>query len=132
MLGKWIGRVLVAGVVGFAGYAGWDYYKAGFHYLPDLPPGAFPISFKSGLKAVIVDIPDERETRRYFGFPLQVPYYLEDVWSFCRRPTEEELADAENFIADRNLPGERFEAICKIQVDKDTVVRGLISSVPRL
>ena len=126
-MGKWIGRILLAIVIVFAGYAGWDHYKAGFHNLPDLPDGAFPISFKSGLKAVVVDIPNERETRRYFGFPLEVPYYLEDVWSFCRPPTEEELADAEKFIADRNMPGERFEAVCKIKADKDVVVRGLIS-----
>lgn len=128
----WIRRGLVVIAVAGAGYAGWDYYRSGFYYLPELPKGAFPLSYTNGLKAILVDVPDERETRRYFGSPLAVPSYLKDVWSFCRPPTPEEQPNVAKFLTDRNLPGERFEAVCKIQADNDTVVRGLISSVPRL
>jgi hypothetical protein len=129
---KWIIRGILVATIGCVGYGAWDFYRAGFYYLPEMPERAFPLSYQTGLKAILVDIPDERETRSYFGFPLEVPFYLKDVWSFCRPPTKEELPNAAKFLADRNMPGERFEAVCKIQADKDLVIRGLITSVPRL
>jgi len=97
-----------------------------------MPPGSFSISFKNGLRAILVDVPNERDTRRYFGFPVEVPFYLEDVWSFCSPPSDEEAAQVQQFMAQRDFPGERFEAVCRIQVDDETVVRGLITTVPKL
>jgi hypothetical protein len=129
---KWIGRAVVVAVLGFTGYAVWVTYQAGYFSRPEMPEGAFSMSFKSGFRAIIVDVPDQQETRRYFGFPADVPHYLEDAWSTCSPPTEEERASADQFIAERNMPGERFEAICRLQVDDDLVTRGLITSVPRL
>ena len=128
----WIKRGLFVAVVGYGGYAAWDYYQGGFFSRPDMPEGAFSLSYKTGLRAIVVDVPDQRETRRYFGFPQEVPHYLRDVWSFCSPPSEDEQPNAEKFIADRTMPGERFEAVCRIQADKDLVIRGLITSVPRL
>lgn len=97
-----------------------------------MPDGAFSLSYKNGLRAILVGVPNEQEERRYFGFPQDVPFYLKDGWSFCARPEGEEKAQAAAFIKGRNQPGERFEVICKIKADNDIVVRGLITSVPRL
>lgn len=129
---KWITRGLVLAVACYGGYALWDYYRGGFFSRPDMPEGAFSISYTNGLRAILVDIPDEQSTRRYFGFPQDVPHYLRDAWATCSPPTEEERPNAQKFIADRNMPGERFEAVCRLQVDNDLVIRGLITSVPRL
>lgn len=97
-----------------------------------MPPGAFSFSFKNGLRAVVVDIPDERGNRRYFGYPTEVPFYLEDAWSICSPPTAEEAPAATAFMEAQDFPGDRFEAVCRIQVDDETVVRGIITTVPRL
>ncbi len=97
-----------------------------------MPDGAFSISYKNGLRAILVDVPNESETRRYFGFPLDVPFYVSDAWSFCHPPSLEEAPQAALFLEERNMPGERFEAVCKVTLDDDVVVRGLITSVPRL
>jgi len=129
---KWVFRIALIAVVGFIAYATFDYYRAGLHTRPEMPPGAFSISFKSGLRAVLVDVPNERDTRRYFGYPFEIPFYLEDVWSICSPPTEEEQAEADAFMQSQNFPGSRFEVVCRIQVDDETVISGVITSVPRL
>ncbi len=97
-----------------------------------MPEGAFSISFTSGLRAILVDVPNEREARRYFGFPMEVPFYLKDSWSFCYPPTSEDADQVAAFMKARNWPGERFEVVCKIKVDNDVVVRGVITTVPKI
>lgn len=126
---KWIVLILI---LAGGGYFAYDTYMAGLHNRPPMPEGAFSISYKNGLRAILVDVPNEQETRRYFGMPLDVAFYLKDAWSFCHPPTEAEAQDVATYIEQRNVPGERFEAICKIKVDDDVVVRGLITSVPKL
>ena len=123
------GILLIAGV-GYVGYFAYDYYRGGFHTRPEMPDGAFSLSYKSGLRAILVDVPNERDTRRYFGNPMKVPFYLKEAWSFCNPPTKDEDL---GFRATRKMmPGERFEAVCKINVDDDIVIRGVITSVPKL
>lgn len=78
----------------------------------------------------MVDLPDERSSRRYFGYPSKVPFYLEDAWSFCVPPTQEEAADFVEFLKDK--PGSRLEALCRIEADDDVVARGFIVTVPKL
>lgn len=129
---KWIGRVLVVAVVAFVGYGAYDYYRADLHTRPDMPPGAFSISYKNGMRAILVGVPNEKETRRYFGYPAEVPFYIQEAWAFCTPPEEDEKQATAHFIKESNKPGERFEAVCRIQVDEETVVRGYITSVPRL
>ncbi len=90
------------------GYGLWEYYRGGFFSRPDMPEGAFSLSYENGLRAILVDVPNQQENRRYFGFPQDVPHYLRDAWATCSPPTEEEQPNAEKFIADRNMPGERF------------------------
>ncbi|WP_170787748.1 hypothetical protein [Ruegeria lacuscaerulensis] len=124
---KWLaGGALVIGM----GYIAYDYYRAGFHTRPELPEGAFSISFKSGLRAILVDVPNERASRRYFGYPVEVPFYLEDVWSYCYQPPDSEREQLRQQLGDR--PGERIEGVCEIDVDGDMVVRGVVTSVPKL
>ena len=95
-----------------------------------MPDGAWSISFKGGFRAVLIDVPNEKQTRRYFGLPLEVPFYLEDAWSTCTPPSDDEASE---ILRQRgNNPGERVEAICRIDVDGDIVVRGAITSVPDL
>lgn len=126
---KWLVLfVLLAG----GGFVAYDGYMAGLHARPAMPDGAFSISYRNGLRAILVDVPNEQETRRYFGIPLDVPLYLQDAWSYCRPPTKEEGAEVAVFMQERDMPGERFEAVCKLTVDDDTVTRGLVTSVPKL
>jgi hypothetical protein len=129
---KWIGRVLIAVVTASVGYSAYGYYQADLHTRPDMPPRAFSISYKNGIRAILVDVPNDKETRRYFGYPAEVPFYIEDAWAFCSPPEEGEEQDAEKFIKENNNPGERFEVVCRIKVDDESVIRGFITSVPRL
>lgn len=129
---KWIFRLIALVIVCFVGYGVYDYYMADLHNRPDMPPGAFSISYKNGMRVIIVDVPDQRETRRYFGTSFDVPFYIKDSWSFCYPPIDEERNQAEQFLQQRNWPGERFDAICKVNLDGDEVVRGIITTVPKL
>ncbi|TBF08919.1 hypothetical protein [Rhizobium ruizarguesonis] len=128
----WTKRIIGAAVLGIAGYSAYDYYQAGFLTRPEMPEGAFSLSYKNGLRGILVGVPNEKENRRYFGFPQDVPFYLKDAWSFCSPPEGPEQAQAVAFIKSRNQPGERFEVVCKIKADNDVVVRGVITSVPKL
>lgn len=129
---KWILRAIVVALIGYVGYGFYDYYRAGLHARPDMPDGAFSISYKNGLRAIITGIGEKDEGRRYFGFPQDVPHYIRDAWSICAPPEGDEVAMAEKFLEDRSMPGERFEVVCKVTVDDDVVVRGVITSVPRV
>lgn len=129
---KWIGIVALLGVAGFVGWGVYDYRKAGLHTRPEMPRGAFSLSFKNGLRAIVVEVPDERETRRYFGYPADVPFYIADAWAFCSPPDENEVAEADRWLAQGNQPGMSFEAICRTDVDGENVIRGFITSVPKL
>lgn len=126
---KW--AVLLVLLVG-GGYLTYDAYRAGYYTRPDMPDGAFSISYKNGLRGILIDVPDDQGTRRYLGSPQAVPFYLEDTWAFCRPPVGDEVQHAESLLRERNWPGERFEAVCKITVDDEAIVRGVITSVPNL
>jgi hypothetical protein len=125
---KWL---LLITVLTIGGYSSYQYYFAGYHTRPEMPDGAFSVSFPSGLRGVVVDLPKD-ETRRYLGMPIEVPSYLEKTWSWCRPPTKEENPQVVQFMESRELPGARFEAICEIVLDGDLVTRGLLISIPRV
>lgn len=127
---KWgILSVILMGL-GYTAYQSYDAYKGGYFTRPEMPEGAFSLSYKSGLRGILVDVPEEKRTRRYLGIPLKVPFYLQDTWSWCYPPTKEYAAQVDDFMADRDWPGQRFEALCKIMVDGKEVERGIIISVP--
>lgn len=123
----------MAAVVAYAAYSGHDAYRAGLFTRPKMPDGAFSLSFKSGFRAILIDVTNEKRTRRYLATPRKdVPFYLSDTWSLCYPPDEEEKRYLEGFLKSRNFPGERLEAVCKIKVDNESIERGLITSVPNL
>lgn len=121
-----IGFLIVGGVA----YTGYDYVRAGLFSRPDMPEGAFSISYKDGFRAILVDVPNERDTRTYRGFSLDVPDYLEREWSLCMPPSEEEAAEILATHGDN--PGERVEVVCTIDTDGVFVTRGYITSMPEL
>jgi len=125
---KWL---LLIAVLGFGGYAAYGYVEAGYHTRPEMPAGAFSVSFPSGLRGIVVDLPEDMN-RRYLGLALDVPSYLEKTWSRCRPPTQEEGPQVVQLMESRELPGARFEAICEIVLDGDLVTRGMLISVPRV
>ncbi len=128
---KWFVRAMLIAVIGFAGYAFYDYYRGGFFSAPDLQEGDFLLSYTSGFKAVMRGIQDERETRRYLGIEANdVPSWYKDAWSICRAPSAMELDEFEQSGAFG--PGSRFDAVCEIDADGDVFIRGRIVTVPKL
>ncbi len=148
---RWIFRLVVLGILGFAAFWAYDTYRAGYLSLPDLPDGAYTLSFANGLRAIVLDaeVPDRggddapkyfrqlsvaNPDRNYLGVPFDVQPWFKDAWSWCKAPTDEEKVDLERMPDDfkRTVENARFEAVCRIDVDGTEVVRGLIFSVPQL
>ena len=127
---KWFKRITAILLLSFGAFAAYVYFAGGYHTRPVLPAGAFSISFKSGLRAILLDIPDERGTRRYFGVAFDVPFWAEDAWSSCSQPTKQE---ASRVLSEVDLgEGSRLDAVCTIQADDTTITRGAVFSAPRL
>lgn len=147
----WFTKLLVIGVVGYVGYSAYDMHRGGYFSLPDIPAGAYPISFKGGLRGVVydMDVTDDQYAdapklfrrlamanpdRRFLGFAYDVPRWFEDTWSTCLPGTEEEreyVVSAFPHDMKRELLGARLDAICVIEVEGDRpLLRGLIYSVP--
>jgi len=99
--------------------------------MPDLPEGSFPLSYKSGFRAILTGIDDERASRKYLAYSANgVPSWYENTWSNCRTPTKDERRQLKNTIDIG--PGGRWDAVCEINADGDIFVRGWIASVPKL
>jgi hypothetical protein len=118
-------------VAGYVGYDTYKMYRGGYFDMPELGPNDFFLSFKSGLRGVMRDIPDERPARRYIAYGANnVPTWFQDTWSECRLPAADEQAAFEQHVDVG--PGGRLEAICEIDAEGDIFVRGWFSSVPAL
>lgn len=146
---KWVWRVI--GMV-FAGYVGLTFYtdyRAGYLNLPEFSETSYAISFKNGLRGIVVDpevsyVPQTKyfrrltianRDRRYIGVPSQVAPWFENVWSFCHAPSDEERAEVDQIMPEDSkdrLVGARLDAICVIEADDARILRGFIYSVPRL
>jgi len=131
-MGKLKDRIIVSAIVVAGSWWTFEAYRAGNFTRPTMPEGAFSLSYPSGLRAIMVNIRNERKTRRYMGFPSDVPFYLEKAWSFCSPPSKGEQKQLAAAMKVRDFPGARIEAVCKIDVEGTKVVRGVITSVPRL
>ena len=105
----WAKRTAAAAFIAGGGYLAYDIDRTGHHTRRDMPAGAFSISYKNGLRVFLIDVPNERNTRRYFGMPMKVPFYFQDAWSFCSPPSKEDEAQVTTFMRNREWPGERFE-----------------------
>lgn len=147
----WFSKLLVIGVVGYVGYYTYDLNRGGYFSLPDIPDGAYPISFTSGFRGVVydMDVTEDRYTdlpklfrrltmanpdRRFLGFPYEVPRWFEKTWSTCRAGTKEERDYILSSLPEdmkRDLVGARLDAICLIEIEGESpILRGLIYSVP--
>lgn len=147
----WFTKLLLVGVVGYTGYSAFDLHRGGFFSLPDIPDGAYPISFKSGFRAIVYDMevtdaqyadtpkifrrltlanPD----RRFLGLVSDVPRWFEETWSKCRRGTDEEREQIVSTMPEdvrKEMVGARLDAICFIEIEGERpMLRGLIYSVP--
>jgi hypothetical protein len=147
---KWILRLVLILFVGTLGYSAYDSYRGGYFDMPEFSETSYAISFKNGLRGIVVD-PEITESvaplgrffrrlsfanpdRRYLGVPMDVAPWFQDTWSYCHPPTDEERAGLEQAMSDeqkQRLLGARFEAICKIDADGESIWRGLIFSVPK-
>lgn len=147
----WFSKLLIIGVVGYGGYEVYNLDRAGFLSLPDIPTGAYPISFKSGLRGIVydMDVTDDKYAdapkifrrlgmanpdRWFIGLPSDVPRWFEDTWSTCRHGTEEEREYIVSNLPEdvkRKMVGARLDAICSIEIEGEgLMLRGLIYSVP--
>ncbi len=147
----WFSKLLVIGVVGYGGNYVYKLNENGYLSLPDIPTGAYPISFKNGLRGVVydMDVTDDQyadapkifrrlvmanRDRRFIGFPSDVPRWFEDTWSTCRAGTAEEREFIVSSLPEgmkRDLLGARLDAICSIEIEGERpILRGLIYSVP--
>lgn len=149
----WKTKLIILGVVGYAAYGAYDYYKAGYFELPELADGSYHLSFKNGFRAIMLDaeVSDSSNAagpavlrdlgranpdRKYLGVPSDVPPWFEDVWSTCANASNDDRTFYEKSMPEtikRDLVGARLDGICTIEVeDGEKLLRGLIYSVPRL
>lgn len=147
----WFKKALLVAVVGYVGYGGYGYYRGGYFNLPELPDGAYTISFKNGLRAIVLDaevanpgyadapaffrrLSAADPDRSYLGLPFDVPPWFADDWSTCAAPSEEERTYYEENMPEetkRDMIGARFDAVCYLDVEGGRLPRGLIYSVKK-
>ncbi len=48
---KWIGRLLLVGIVGLFVFTVYDYHRAGYFSMPDLKDNEYPIVFRGGVSS---------------------------------------------------------------------------------
>lgn len=149
---KWLFRILLIGVLGLVSLGAFDSYRGGYFDLPDVPDGTLLISFKNGLRAMVVGLEVDDPTvaerapffrrlthadkdRKFLGFPAEVPSWFEDAWSTCVPATDAEREELHRSFSDdvkRSAAGARIDAICTLDVDGQKMLRGVILSVPKL
>ncbi|MFP1646691.1 hypothetical protein [Pontitalea aquivivens] len=153
---KWIGRILLITILGGFSFEAYQMYRGGYFSLPDLADDEYPISFRSGFRA-IVPLPEdlrhsaptskflrrlawEYPDRQYLGIPVNVPSWFEDKWSKCISGNQAEnvelKAQIEQGMTDKlrnDLVGARLDAVCGFELDDGSFrLRGYIFSVPKL
>lgn len=153
---KWIWRAIALAVLGSVGFAAYDLHRAGYFSLPDLADNEYPISFRSGFRA-LVPLPEdlrqvspvpklfrrlaiETPDRQYLGIPVDVPSWLEDKWSRCISGDEAENAKVKAQIEAsmpeklrNDLIGARLDAVCGFDLEDGSLrPRGYIYSIPKL
>jgi hypothetical protein len=148
---SWAIRVIAFGALAYISYAAYDLHRGGFFNAPDLPDGAYLLSFENGLRAVVLDaqvtdrsrddapkflrrLSSANRDRKYLGVPFEVQPWFKDAWSWCKSPNASEHAELSRMPDDwkASLENARFEAVCRINIDGKEIVRGWIFSVPRV
>lgn len=150
---KWRFRLIVLGLLGLGGYTSYDLYRGGLFEIPDMPMGAYQVSFNNGLRGVVegVQVSDPIDSgspkmfrrlasanpdRKYLGIPLDVAPWFQKAWSTCTPPTDDERTYIETNMPEdmkSDLQGARFDAVCYIEIDgEERILRGLLYSVPKV
>ncbi len=128
---KWVGRIFLLAVVGFFGYVAYDEYRAGTLTRPEMPEGAFSLSFRDGPRYIVEGIPDEQFERNYIArYPKDIPPWFSDSWSFCKPPTDDEAKTINDAV--NPGPGMRLDAVCELNADGTIIPTGYVYSVPNL
>jgi hypothetical protein len=153
----WVSKLISLGFLGFVGFGAYDLYRYGYFDLPDLPEGAYTLSFKNGFRGIVLDadvpvgafatgpkifrrLSSADPDRRYIGIPLDVASWFKNTWSTCSKPTDEEKEQISTMMTEmpewkdirQDLTGARFDAVCFIEVDgKERIARGFVYSVPK-
>ncbi len=111
--------VVIFVVAAGAGLWAYDYTSKGLHTRPDMPDNAFWLSSGNGMRAIVVDVPDERPAHKYTTMSMRVPSEYMDDWVFCYPPTEEERA---------SIPISPLELVAyfKIEIDGRELSRGVV------
>lgn len=144
---KWTFRLFLIGVV----WLGYVSYQKGYFSIPDMPDGAYVISFKNGFRGIVLDaevsqpITDmpkffrrinlANTDRNYIQLPLEVAPWHEDVWSICTSPSDQEREEVKRSMPNdvsKSLWNMRLDAICRLEVDGETFTRGFVYSAPKL
>lgn len=149
---KWLFGLLAVVAIGYFGKGLYELHQAGYMSMPELNDGEYPISFRNGLRAIVInpdvtiphdldDLPSLRRLtsanpdRKYLGVPYEVPSWFESAWSYCEQPSEGEQNAIVNSMPEemrRNFSGARLDAVCAFEADGNKIPRGLLFSVPRL
>ncbi len=147
----WV-KIIAVALVGFGSWAAYDAYRYGYFSMPDVPEDGYTISFKNGLRGIVLgaelpndggtnaagpfqQLSDANPNRRYLGIPFTVPSWFETSWSECSPPSEEErIGITSEMPAEtlQQLRGARFDFVCRFDVDGETIYRGVIYSVPKI
>ena len=149
---RWVSRILIVSLIGYIGLLLYEYNRLGIFSMPDLPHGAYYVSFDSGLRGIVLnaDVPEtstgsgpkflrslsvENRDIRYIGISQNVPSWFANAWSVCEAPTEQERDSIMESLPNdtlHELGNARFEAVCQIDADGESLLRGVLFSVPRL
>jgi hypothetical protein len=149
---RWSVRILAITFLGSLVYSGVQGYRGGYFQMPEMPPGSYAFSFKSGFRGILLNaqvtqpvsesMPNffrrlniAHPERRYWGIPFDVPVWMKEAWSTCASPNDEE----QTYFAE-TMPEEwksqllhaRLEAVCLVDVDWEKIARGLLYSIPAL
>lgn len=149
---KWIFKLFLIGIVVVVGYTTIQTYRKGYFSIPDMPDGSYAFSFNGSMRGIVLDVEASvpstasnpkflrriffaNPDRRYFGIPFQVAPWIENAWSICAPPSEGARAGFERAMPDnlkQTLEYARLDAVCRVDVDGEEVLRGLLYSVPKL
>jgi hypothetical protein len=148
---RWLIYLFLIVTIGFFGTAALQSYQKGYFNMPDMPEGAYVYSRKDGMRGIVLNAEVSRPAtnlpkyfrqinvanteRRFFGIPFEVTSWLEDVWSVCTPPSKQERVDFPKVFSEsvkQDLAYARFDAVCRIDVDGEIILRGLLYSIPKL
>ena len=128
----WISRIGI-----FLGWSAYDYYRMGYHSMPEIGDNDFPLVFDSGYRVIMERSEDKRfaekvNRREYlFAAYLNTPEYFKDAWSRCKAPAGAEAREIEKSSAAPG-PGMRLEAVCTLDADGEILRTGIVYSIPDL